>query len=351
MSKVAKWDGILDDRAQHFLKTLVERYIRDGLPVGSRILARDSGLDLSPATVRNVLADLEDLGLISAPHTSAGRIPTVQGYRLFIDSLLTVKPLDEHQIEQLQGQLSLTGETSAILAFASRWLSEMSHMAGVVTMPKPEQVVFRQIEFVHLSTARVLAILVTVDGEVINRVIQARRDYTPSELEQTARLLNETFSGISLARVRERLLSDMQQARDDMNQIMRRAVEMAEQVLGPKPQEGDCLISGQTNLMGLDELAEMERLRRLFDAFTEKHEILHLLDDCMSAEGIQIFIGRESGYQSFDGCSLVTAPYKVDDQVMGMLGVIGPTRMAYDRVIPLVDVTARLVGAALRKEG
>ncbi|OGT90392.1 MAG: heat-inducible transcriptional repressor HrcA [Gammaproteobacteria bacterium RIFOXYA12_FULL_61_12] len=349
VSKVAKWDGIVDERAQHFLKTLIERYIRDGQPVGSRVLARDSGLDLSPATVRNVLADLEDLGLIVSPHTSAGRIPTVRGYRLFIDSLLTVKPLDDRQVEQFQGQLSLTGDTSSVLSSASRWLSEMSHMAGVVTMPKPEQVVFRQIEFVRLSAARVLAILVTVDGEVINRVIQARRDYTPSELEQTARLLNETFSGLSLAKVRERLLSDMQQARDDMNQIMRRAVEMAEQVLGVS-EEGDCLISGQTNLMGMDELAEMERLRRLFDAFTEKHEIIHLLDDCMSAEGIRIFIGRESGYKSFDGCSLVTAPYKVDDQVMGMLGVIGPTRMAYDRVIPLVDVTARLVGAALRKD-
>jgi heat-inducible transcriptional repressor len=267
---------------------------------------------------------------------------------LFVDSLLTVKKLDERQLEKLHGDLAMAGETNSVLASASRWLSDMSRMAGVVTMPKPERVVFRQIEFVRLSTLRVLAILVTIDGDVINRVIQSRRDYSPSDLEQIANLLNETFSGQSLAKVREKLLHEMQKARDDMNRIMRRAVEMAEQVLGNE-KEGDCLISGQTNLMGFDELAEMERLRRLFDAFTEKHEILHLLDDCMSAEGIQIFIGQESGYQSFDGCSLVTAPYKVDEQVVGMLGVIGPTRMAYDRVIPLVDVTARLLGAALKE--
>ena len=347
MSKITEQHD-LDSRAQHFLKTLIERYIHDGQPVGSRTLARDSGLDLSPATVRNVLSDLEELGLIASPHTSAGRVPTVDGYRLFVDSLLTVKEMEKQQLEQLHGELAGSGETSTVLASASRWLSDMSHMAGVVTMPKAEQVVFRQIEFVRLSASRVLAILVTVDGEVINRVIHARRDYSASDLEQTANLLNETFSGQSLAKVRENLLDQMHKAQDDMNRIMRRAVEMAEQVLG-EDEEGDCLISGQTNLMGFDELAEMQRLRRLFDAFTEKHEILHLLDDCMSAEGIQIFIGQESGYQSFDGCSLVTAPYKLDEQVVGMLGVIGPTRMAYDRVIPLVDVTAKLLGAALKE--
>jgi heat-inducible transcriptional repressor len=341
--------GAIDERALHFLKTLIERYIRDGHPVGSRTLARDSGLDLSPATVRNVLADLEDLGLISSPHTSAGRVPTVEGYRLFIDSLLTVRPLEEGLLSKLRSELRASSNTSSVLRHASRWLSDMSHMVGVVTLPKPERVVFRQIEFVRLGVGRVLAILVTVDGEVINRVVQARRDYVAAELEQTANYLNRTFSGHSLANVRENLVRELQQARQDMDRITRQAVEMAEQVL-VEDDEGDCVISGQTNLMVFDELTEMARLRRLFDAFTEKHEILHLLDDCMSAEGIQIFIGQESGYRSFDGCSLVTAPYKVDDQVVGMLGVIGPTRMAYDQVIPLVDVTAKLLGAALRKD-
>ncbi|MBF0255142.1 MAG: heat-inducible transcriptional repressor HrcA [Gammaproteobacteria bacterium] len=341
--------GLLDERAQHFLKTLIERYIRDGHPVGSRTLARDSGLDLSPATVRNVLADLEDLGLIAAPHTSAGRIPTAEGYRLFVDSLLTLRPLAESLFSPLESELKSTSNTAMVLKSASRWLSSMSSMAGVVTLPKPERVVFRQMEFLRLSAGRILAILVTVDGEVINRVIQSRRDYSAAELEQTANFLNQTFSGQSLARVRELMLKELQETREDMTRLSRQAVEMAGQVFAEDDGEGDCVISGQTNLMGFDELAEMQRLRRLFDAFSEKHEILRLLDDCMSAEGIQIFIGHESGFQSFDGCSLVTAPYKVDDQVVGMLGVIGPTRMAYDRVIPLVDVTAKLLGAALKK--
>jgi heat-inducible transcriptional repressor len=341
--------ALLDERAQHFLKTLIERYIRDGQPVGSRTLARDSGLSLSPATVRNVLADLEDLGLIVSPHTSAGRVPTAEGYRLFVDSLLTVQPLEYSVFSELENELRSTDNTGKALQSASRWLSSMSSMAGVVTLPKPERVVFRQIEFLRLSAGRILAILVTVDGEVINRVIHSRRDYSASELEQTANYLTQTYSGHSLARVRELMLQELQATREDMNRLSRQAVEMAGQVFGDEPGEGDCLISGQTNLMGFDELAEMQRLRRLFDAFSEKHEILRLLDDCMSADGIQIFIGQESGYQSFDGCSLVTAPYKVDNQVVGMLGVIGPTRMAYDRVISLVDVTAKLLGAALKK--
>lgn len=338
----------LDDRAQHFLKTLIERYIRDGQPVGSRVLARDSGLDLSAATVRNVLADLEELGLITSPHTSAGRVPTAEGYRLFVDSLLTVRPLEPGLFDQLEAELSSKGNRALQLQSVSRWLSRMTSLAGVVTLPKPERVVFRQIEFLRLSTGRILVILVTVDGEVINRVIQSRRDYESRELDETANYLNQTFSGQALSLVRQTLLQELQQARDDMNRITRRAVEMAEQVLLEDAEQGDCLISGQTNLMGVDELAEMTRLRRLFDAFTEKHEILRLLDDCMTADGIQIFIGQESGYSPFDDCSLVTAPYKVDDEVVGMLGVIGPTRMAYDQVIPLVDVTARLLGAALR---
>lgn len=342
--------NLIDERSQHFLKTLIERYIRDGQPVGSRTLAKDSGLELSPATVRNVLSDLEELGLVSSPHTSAGRIPTAQGYRLFVDSLLTVQPFNQIQEDQLVVQLKAVEDTSRVLTSASQWLSDMSSMAGIVTLPKADQVVFHQLEFVRLSAQRILAILVTNDGEVINKVIHARKDYSPSELVESANMLNEMFNGQSLAQVRKKLLKDLHQAEDEMNRMMRQAVEMADQVLDDDKPDGDCVISGQTNLMGIGELSEMERLRKLFEAFTEKHEILHLLDDCMTADGVQIFIGHESGYQSFDGCSLVTAPYKVNEQVVGMLGVIGPTRMAYDQVIPLVDVTARLLGAALKKE-
>jgi heat-inducible transcriptional repressor len=265
-----------------------------------------------------------------------------------VDSLLTFKPLEPGLFDQLEAELSNRGNTAMQLQSVSRWLSRMTSLAGVVTLPRPERVVFRQIEFLRLSAGRILVILVTVDGEVINRVIQSRRDYESRELDETANYLNQTFGGQALSRVRETLLQELQQAQDDMSRITRRAVEMAEQVFIDEQAHGDCLISGQTNLMGFDELAEMNRLRRLFDAFTEKHDILRLLDDCMSADGIQIFFGQESGYRSFDGCSLVTAPYKVADEVVGMLGVIGPTRMAYDQVIPLVDVTAKLLGAALR---
>ncbi len=338
----------LDERAQHFLKTLIERHIRDGQPVGSRTLARDSGLDLSPATVRNVLSDLEELGLIVSPHTSAGRVPTVEGYRVFVDSLLTVQPLEKRTINQLREQLEGARNTHLVLETASQWLSHSSRMAGVVTLPKSERIIFRQIEFLRLSSSRVLAILVSSDGEVINRVINVRREYSSAELEQAANYLNQSFNGTSLLRVRDRLVQEMQEARDNMNRITRRAVEMAGQVLGDG-EDSDCLISGQTNLMNFDELAEMAQLRLLFEAFTEKHEILHILDACMQGEGIQIFIGQEAGYRSFDGCSLVTKPYKVDDEVVGMLAVIGPTRMAYGHVIPLVDVTANLLSAALKK--
>ena len=346
---ITSGDKQVSERALHFLKTLIERYIRDGQPVGSRTLAKDTGLDLSPATVRNVMADLEDMGFIVSPHTSAGRVPTVSGYRLFIDSLLTVKPLADQEVDSLRRRFERMDDSARLIERASQVLSGITHLAGVVMMPRRERNVFRQIEFLPLSADRVLAILVTSEGEVHNRVIHPKRRYSPSDLEQAANLLNGMFTGQDMREVRKRLLDDLKDTRADMDQIMMRAVEMAQRVVESAERRDDCYIAGQTNLMEFNELASMDRLRQLFDAFTKKSEILHLLDRCIEAEGVQIFVGEESGYGLLDDCSLVTAPYRIDDKVIGVLGVIGPTRMDYPRVIPIVDVTARLLGAALKE--
>lgn len=339
----------VSERAQHFLKALVERHIRDGQPVGSRTLAKDTGLDLSPATVRNVMADLEDLGLVVSPHTSAGRIPTAAGYRLFVDSLLTVRPPTEDDIASLRTRFERGRDVKSLIETASNLLSGITHMAGVVMLPRHERNVFRQIELLPLGERRVLAILVTSEGEVHNRIMHTDRALTPSQLEQAANYLNRMFTGQDLREVRKRLLEDLKHTHANMDQIMMRALTLAHEVVETAETRDDCFIAGQTNLMEFGELANMDRLRQLFDAFNEKREILHLLDRCIAADGVQIFIGEESGYALLGDCSLVTANYRVDDQVVGVLGVIGPTRMDYQRVIPIVDVTARLLAAALRQ--
>jgi len=338
----------ITERAQYFLKVLIERYIRDGEPVGSRTLSRDSGLDLSPATIRNVMSDLEDLGLVASPHTSAGRIPTVSGYRLFVDSLLTLIPLESTEVSELREKLAGESDAKNLVESASRVLSGLTHMAGVVMVPRREQVVFRQIEFLPLSGNRVLTILVTREGDVHNRIIETRKAFSPAQLQQAANLLNQHYAGEGLEEMHRLLVAEMEEARNQMNRIMVRALEMAEQVIDTSSDSDDYVMAGQTNLMDFNELAQMGRLRSLFDSFTQKHELLHLLDESMRAEGVQIFIGEESGYQPLDHCSLVAAPYEINDQVAGVLGVIGPTRMAYDRVIPIVDITAKLLGAALK---
>ncbi|EGV50460.1 heat-inducible transcription repressor hrcA [endosymbiont of Riftia pachyptila (vent Ph05)] len=342
----------VSERAQHFLKVLIEHYIREGQPVGSRTLAKEVGMDLSPATIRNVMADLEDLGLITSPHTSAGRVPTTTGFRMFLDSLLTVKRLKTREVENLREQLQLTQATdmSGLLASASQMLSGVTHMAGVVTVPRRKHTEFRQIEFLPLSERRVLAILVTADGEVNNRILNTHRDFTRAELDQAANFLNHSFSGQEMAAVRSSVLQQLNSAREHLDHSMAQALEMAGEVVDTSEAKEDCLIAGQTNLMEFEDLASLQQLRGLFDAFTEKREILHLLDQFLHADGVQIFIGEESGYQLLNGCSVVTAPYRVDDQVVGMLGVIGPTRMNYERVIPIVDVTAKILGAALKNK-
>ncbi len=339
----------ISERAQHFLKVLIERYIRDGQPVGSRTLARDSGLDLSPATIRNVMADLEELGLVASPHTSAGRVPTPAGYRVFVDSLLSIKPLNPKTVDQLQQQLPSATTPGEIVESASRLLSSMTRLAGVVMVPKRNQERVRQIEFVPLSGTRVLAVLVTSAGEILNRIIETGRRFERSELEQLSNYITEHYAGHDLETVRRLVLDDMQTTRERMDDLMAEALRMAQVAFSADAEdEADVVVSGQTNLMDFDELARMDRLRELFEVFAEKQQMLHLLDRCLEADGVQIYIGEESGYETLRDCSIITSPYKVDDEVVGVLGVIGPTRLPYDKVIPIVDVTAQLLGAALK---
>jgi len=337
----------LNQRSQQLLKTLVERYIHDGQPVGSRVLSKDSDLHLSPATIRNVMADLEDLGLIHSPHTSAGRVPTVNGYRFFVDTLLTVKPVHEQELDRLHKGLDKTENDDAV-GIASKLLSETTQMAGVVTLPRKELVSLRHIEFLSLSNTRVLVIFVTNEHEVHNRIIHTAKKFSTAELQQAANYLTSIYAGKSLASVRAAVLNEMQEDQQRMNQSMLDAVSMAQLAFNyDDKNDDDYVLSGETNLMGFSELSDMDRLKGLFDAFSQKRGIIHLLDKCLEADGVQIYIGEESGYQAFDHCSLVTSPYSVNDEVVGVLGVIGPTRMAYERIIPFVDVTAKLLGAAL----
>jgi heat-inducible transcriptional repressor len=339
----------LSERAQLLLKALIESYIRDGQPVGSRTLSRDSGLSLSSATIRNVMADLEELGFVVSPHTSAGRIPTDKGYRLFVDSLLKLKPLQSEEIDDIERRLRNDASNGRTLVqTVSQMLSSVTQMAGLVTLPNPHYVALSQIEFIGLSENRALAIMVMNNREVENRVVQLERPYSSEELRRAANYLNEAFAGRSLPEVRASLLKQLQETRQTMNQLMQDAIQMAQKVFETPAQDRvEYVIAGETNLMGFAQLSNVDRLRRLFEAFNEKHDMLRLLDNCLRAQGIQIFIGHESGYQILDDISVVTAPYMLDNQVVGVLGVIGPTRMAYERVIPIVDVTAKLLGSAL----
>jgi heat-inducible transcriptional repressor len=343
-------EGGPSDRAQQLLRTLVECYVREGQPVGSRTLTRESGLSLSAATIRNVMADLEERGFVTSPHTSAGRVPTDKGYRYFVDALLRYQPPDDIDLAALKRQLDLrAGDPKALVAAASQAVSGLTHLAGVVTVPRETHAALSQIEFVSLSGNRVLTILVVNGREIQNRVVQLDRHFSPDELRRAAAYLNELLGGQELTAVRARLLAQLQETREQMNRMMVDAITLAQRAFAERPEErdGDMVVAGETNLMGFAELSNVERLRRLFEAFSEKRDILHLLDQSLHAEGVQIFIGHESGYHILDDCSVVVAPYTQDDRVVGVLGVIGPTRMAYERVIPVVDIAARLLGSAL----
>ena len=346
-------DDLLNDRAQHLLRILVEQYIRDGQPVGSRTLTRESGLHLSSATIRNVMADLEDQGYVASPHTSAGRVPTDKGYRFFVDMLLKVRPLESAAISIIQQGLGQhTDDPKAMVSAASKMLSSITQLAGVVTLPRQGQTELSQIEFLPLSENRVLAVLVTNGREVQNRIVQLERAYGSEELRRAANYLNQQFAGRDINSVREQLVTQLTQTQEHLNQSMKDAIMLAQQVVsptGPAPPM-QFVIAGETNLMGLAELSNVEKLRKLFDAFNQQRDVLHLLDQSLRADGVQIFIGQESGYTIFDDCSIVTAPYALDKEVVGVLGVIGPTRMAYERVIPIVDLTAKLLGAALNSK-
>ena len=341
-------DSAMNDRSMRILKVLVEEYIRHGQPIGSGTLSRTSGLKLSSATVRNIVADLESMGFVRSPHTSAGRVPTALGYRLFVDTLLQQQPPVDEDIHRMRMQLDPDRGAGDLVESASDVLSGITQLAGVVTLPRGSQSALRQIEFLPLSGHRVLAILVMNQRDVQNRIIQLDRDYTKSELEQIANYLNTHFAGRDLRTIRGALLRELEAMRADMDRLMRSAIELGGKALVDDDDgEGNYVLAGQGNLLEYEELADLDRLRALFSAFAERRKILHLLDKSASAEDVQIFIGHESGYDIFDYLSVVTAPYTVNGEVIGVLGVIGPTRMPYDRVIPVVDITARMLGAAL----
>ncbi len=337
----------LSDRAQHLLKVLIQCYIDDGQPVGSRLLARESGLDLSAATVRNIMADLEELGLIESPHTSAGRIPTAQGYRLFVDNLVTVKPLRNKEIERLKSQIGTDLSPQSLLGTVSDLLSAVTHMTGVITLPRRQRIALRHIEFLPLSENRILTILVLNECEVQNRILQTKKAYSAAELQQAANYLNSAFAGRDVYAVREALVRELKEAKEHVSNAMAEVIEQTDKLF-PEPKEDDLVFAGQTNLLNFADISDnMERLRQLFEVFNKKRDILQILDQCLNANGVQIFIGSESGNQILGDCSIVTSPYTVDGRTVGVLGVIGPTRMAYERVIPIVDITAKLLGAAL----
>ncbi len=339
---------MLDARAQTLLKTLIERYIADGHPVGSRTLSRYSGLELSPATIRNVMADLEELGLIASPHTSAGRVPTPRGYRLFVDTMVTVQPLELEQTERLQGQLRAE-QPQRVLSQAAHLLSNLSHFAGVVMTPRRSSS-FRQVEFLRLSEKRVLLIIVTPEGDVQNRILHTDREYGASQLHEAANYINQRFAGLDFESIRARLQGELAMLRDDINELMHKAVTASDQAMNEGSET--VMISGERNLLGVHELSDnMDRLRRLFGLFDQKTGLMQLLDASSHAEGVQIFIGGESQLVPLDQLSVVVAPYEVDGKIVGTLGVIGPTRMAYERVIPIVDITAKLVSSALSHSG
>jgi len=336
---------MLDQRAQILLKTLIERHIDEGEPVGSRALSRYSGLDLSPATVRNVMADLEEQGFIASPHTSAGRVPTQRGYRFFVDSLLKIRPLDAVDLGQIEGNLH-PNHPQRLISQASQLLSELTRFAGVVVAPRRRSAAFRHIEFLGLSEKRILLIIVTPEGDVQNRILMTDTPFTPAELTMAANFLNQHYAGLTFDDIRRRIHDELRQLREDMTSLMQLALEASDQALTESAES--YVISGEKNLLDSADLASnMTRLRELFELFEKKTLLIQLLEVSRRAHGVQIFIGGESGIAPLDECSVVTAPYEVDGQVVGTVGVIGPTRMAYERVIPIVDITAKLLSSAL----
>ena len=335
---------MLNERAQNLLKTLVERYIVEGQPVGSRALSKYSGLELSPASIRNIMADLEDMGFIASPHTSAGRVPTPRGYRLFVDTLLTIKPLQQQEIRELEGQLH-PDDPQKLVTAASHLLSELTRFAGVVITPR-RRTAFRHVEFLGLSEKRVLLIIVSTDGDVQNRIILTERPFTSAQLVQASNYLNQNYAGQDFDLVREKLALELRALHQDISRLMAAVVDTQGDI--SKSGRGDLVVTGERKLLDVQDLSSnMDGLRRLFAAFEDKTTLIRLLEISSRAEGVKIFIGGESDVGPLDDISVVSAPYEVDGQIVGTVAVIGPTRMAYERVIPIVDVTAKLLSSAL----
>ena len=340
-----------NNRAQYLLKLLIQKYISEGMPIGSRTLSKDSNLDLSPATIRHVMSDLETMGLISSPHTSSGRIPTSLGYRMFVDTLVRYKEPEEFDIEGIQSELiKKSDNTNQLVSKVSGILSRITSLAGVVSVPKNRQVTLRQIEFLPLSDNRILAILILNNSEVQNRIINTKDSYSIEDLQRAANYINDNYASTELNKIKEFLIHDLEKTRETMNRAMIDIISVAQSAMEGTNEKKDFVLAGEHNLMDFAELSNVETLKQLFDAFSKKQMMIDLLDRSINASGVQIFIGSESGYEIFDDCSIVTSPYKVDHHQIGVLGVIGPTRMEYDRVVPIVDLTAKLLSSALNHD-
>lgn len=336
----------ISERAQKLLKILVECYIREGQPIGSKTLAEEGELTMSSATIRNIMMDLEEAGFIHSPHTSAGRIPTVRGYRFFVDSLINSQAFAECDKVMLAAQLPQCANTNELLAAASSLLSTMTQLTGVVMLPRQESIILRHVEFLPLSGNRVLVILVLNQHEVQNRVIYTDRCYTVSELQRAGSFLTSWFNNKDLKQTQQELLAALSQERNNIEQLTQAIMDMASKALG-EHEASDYIVAGEANLFNFADRSGLGKLRELFEAFAQKRDILHLLNQCLHADGIKIYIGEESGYEPLGGCSMITAPYCKNNKVVGVLGVIGPTRMPYEQAIAAVDVTAKLLSAAL----
>ena len=338
-----------NNRAQYLLKVLIQKYISDGSPIGSRTLLEDSGLDISPATVRHVMSDLEDHGLIRAPHTSSGRIPTARGYRMFVDTLVRYQKPDTDYIDEIQSDLRADNyDTGQLIDKVSNTLSRITSLAGIVKVPKGENVSLKRIEFLPLSGNRILTILVLNNDEVQNRILDTREKHSASELQKASNFINENYVNQSLDSIRMKLVGDMDETRLSMNKEMQDIISTASKAMEVADEnEDEFIVAGERNLMDFAEYSNVEKLKQLFDAFSRKRMMIDLLDRSISADGVQIFIGSESGFSMLDDCSVVTAPYKMSKNQVGVLGVIGPKRMAYDRVVPIVDLTAKMLGSII----
>ena len=343
--------GSLNTRQELLLKALVESFISDGQPVGSSKLSKTSDLGVSSATIRNVFVDLEDLGYIYSPHKSAGRVPTELAYRMFVDKMIKVQPVNNDLIKKLKPNLSQNIERKNIVKNTNDILSNITGLTGLISLPTQKNMQLKQIDFLNLSDNKILAILINKSNDVENKIINLEKNYSASELQEAANYLNKILSGQSVHRIRKILLNELDDMRKDMNSIMSSAITFGKKLFldsDDTNKDDDLLVSGQTRLMNCKELSDIEKLKTLFEAFNEKNNILHLLDKSIASDGVKIFIGAESGYNVLDDCSVVSAPYKFDNDVVGVLGVIGPKRMAYDRVIPIVDITAKLLTDALK---